>query len=168
MLLAVDTHYRGGEAHTVAISFAEWGPATIDAVQKEVMSVPAAYEPGAFYLRKLPCILHLLERLTLESIEAIVVDGYVFLDDAGRPGLGARLYEALERRIPVVGVAKTHFATVHRMAREVRRGRSVRPLYITAAGMDVDEAAACVARMHGQNRIPDLLKQLDRLTKEGR
>ncbi len=40
-----------------------------------------------------------------------VIDGYVWLDDQGKKGLGARLYDALDAQIPVIGVAKTLFAT---------------------------------------------------------
>lgn len=166
MLLAVDTHYAGGKAHTVALLFEDWQAAAPAQVREEVIETPAAYEPGAFHKRELPCILHLLGGVALTGVGAIVVDGYVHLDDARRPGLGARLHEALNGRIPVVGVAKTHFATVHGIAREVRRGTSQRPLYVTAAGMDVAVAAACVARMHGTHRIPDLLKLLDRLSRK--
>ena len=39
----------------------------------------------------------------------MIIDGYVWLDAHHRPGLGAILHEALTRRVPVVGVAKTMF-----------------------------------------------------------
>jgi hypothetical protein len=35
-----------------------------------------------------------------------------------------------------------------------------------AMEMDVDEAANCIKAMHGQSRIPDLLKYVDKKTKE--
>ena len=47
----------------------------------------------------------------------------------------------------------------------VFRGRSSRPLYVTAAGMTVTEAAAVVSEMAGQFRIPGALKLADRLAR---
>ena len=88
------------------------------------------------------------------------------LDDAGSPGLGAHLYRALDGRIPVIGVAKTNYASVHLAKAEVLRGDSARPLYITAMGIDLAQAAGHIHAMHGAYRLPDLLKELDGLTKE--
>jgi deoxyribonuclease V len=92
--------------------------------------------------------------------EAIVVDGYVWLGPERRPGLGARLFEALAGASAVVGVAKApFFGTV---AAPVRRGHSQRPLWVTAAGIEDRDAAAHIESMHGQFRIPTLLKAVDR------
>src|ERR1700743_3103125 len=44
-----------------------------------------------------------------EELAMIVIDGYVDLDPAGRPGLGAHVHT--EYGVPVIGVAKTPFAT---------------------------------------------------------
>jgi deoxyribonuclease V len=166
MILAVDTYYTDDRAHTVAVLFEAW----TDARPTEVISAwregIAAYEPGQFYKRELPCILDLLRQVDLSPLEAIVIDGFVVLDDAGSPGLGAHLYEALEKRVPVIGVAKTNFATIHAAKIEVLRGDSVRPLYITATGMDLALAADHIRAMHGAYPLPDLLKALDQLTKE--
>jgi deoxyribonuclease V len=123
----------------------------------------AAYAPGSFYVRELPCLLAALGALQ-QKPDVVVVDGYVWLDAAGRKGLGAHLYDALEHRIPVVGVAKTAFAGAA-FARHVRRGRSQRPLYVTAAGLPVDDVAARVQAMAGPNRIPTLLGDADRLAR---
>jgi len=114
----------------------------------------------------LPCVLSLLDKLNLEHVEAIVIDGFVYLDDEGKLGLGGHLYEALDGKIPIVGVAKTNFATIEKEKRVLLRGESVRPLFVTAIGMDLDEALKAVASMHGAFRIPTLLKQLDTYTKE--
>jgi deoxyinosine 3'endonuclease (endonuclease V) len=90
------------------------------------------------------------------------VDGYVVLGT--RPGLGSHLFEALDGRIPVIGVAKSEFAGSD--AARVSRGRSGRPLFITAVGMSVETAAACIQAMHGPYRIPTLLRHVDRLARE--
>jgi deoxyribonuclease V len=78
-------------------------------------------------------------------------------------GWGAHLHEA--RGIPVIGVAKTHFATAVD-AVEILRGTSRTPLYVSAAGIDVTTAANWIAAMHGLHRLPTLLKQVDRLARE--
>jgi deoxyribonuclease V len=45
----------------------------------------------------------------------------------------------------------------------VMRGGARRPLFVTAAGMNVDTAAAHILNMHGAHRIPSILKRVDRL-----
>jgi deoxyribonuclease V len=93
------------------------------------------------------------------------VDGYADLDPAGRPGLGAHAHA--EFGVPVIGVAKTAFRTATH-AVPVVRGGSARPLFVTAAGMSADEAAALVAGMAGRFRLPDALRRADALARTGR
>lgn len=166
MLLALDTYYFANMAKTVAILFHDWSDARVQQTYSEVLDGVADYEPGSFYKRELPCILSLLRQIDLSSISAIIIDGFVFLDDAGSPGLGAHLYQSLNGKIPVIGIAKTNFATVHTHKRALYRGESKRPLFISAIGMDVDKATANVQRMHGPHRIPTLLKELDGWTRQ--
>jgi deoxyribonuclease V len=90
------------------------------------------------------------------------VDGYVLLGP-NRPGLGARLFEALGNSIPVIGVAKTYFQGSR--AASVRRPGSDRPLFVTAVGVDLGLAAEQIARMHGPFRIPTLLRRVDQLAR---
>ena len=94
----------------------------------------------------------------------IIIDGYVWLGDEFHPGLGAYLYEALGRVTVVIGVAKAHFQEGPAV-RAVKRGASSRPLYVTAAGIDLNEAAQSVVELHGEFRIPTLLKRVDRLSR---
>jgi hypothetical protein len=63
-----------------------------------------------------------------------------------------------------VGVVKTPFRTATHAA-QVLRGRSGRPLYVTAAGMPIADAARLVAEMAGSFRMPDALKLADRLAR---
>ena len=91
----------------------------------------------------------------------IIIDGYVWLDANHRPGLGAILHEALGKRVPVVGVAKTVFGDALSWCIPVVRGVSRRPLFVTAAGINAEEAAKGVHTMHGLHRIPTLLKLVD-------
>ena len=61
-------------------------------------------------------------------------------------------------------MAKTAFLGASHAAR-VQRGGSSRPLYVTAAGMTVAEAAVLVREMAGYFRLPDALKLADRLAR---
>lgn len=101
----------------------------------------------------------------MRDISLIVIDGFVYLDGDGRYGFGGHLYERLERGVQVVGVAKSPFKGSCKLVREICRGCSKRPLFISAIGMDVDEAARLVKGMSGEFRLPSLLKILDDETK---
>ena len=126
----------------------------------------AEYVSGEFYRRELLCLLAALEKVA--QTPEIIVDGYVWLGsdararlEKGKPGLGAKLFEALEGKVAVVGVAKTRYAGAD--ALEVLRGSSASPLFVSAAGMDALEAAENVRRMHGPHRLPTLLTRVDHL-----
>lgn len=158
-----DVDYRADHAQAACVVADAWDAAA--AVERRVTRVEpvAPYEPGAFFKRELPCLLAVLRTLDA-PVDLVVVDGYVWLDAHERKGLGAHLHEALERRIPIVGVAKTSFAG-SAFAVEVRRGESDNPLYVTAVGLDAEAAAHQVARMHGAHRVPTLLREVDRLAR---
>ncbi len=124
------------------------------------MVVP--YQPGEFYLRELPPLRTVLRGV--RGLGLLVVDGYVDLDPSGRPGLGAQAHA--ESGVPVVGVAKTAFRTAtHAVA--VLRGGSARPLFVTAAGMPVNNAADLVRHMAGRSRLPGALRRADDLARTG-
>ena len=167
MLLAIDVHYSPQSAKTVGVFFT-----LEDASPQQVLTrvhegeIPA-YVPGAFYKRELPRILELLEAVALEPLEAIIVDGHVFVDNDKSPGLGGHLWEALDGKIPVIGVAKSTFKKNEQTVIPVLRGDSNQALFVSAIGMDAQKAADWIREMHGPYRIPSLLKELDRLTKEG-
>ena len=72
----------------------------------------------------------------MSELTIFIVDGYVWLGDESHPGLGGHLYAALDRKIQVVGVAKTHF---------------------------VGAAPVNVQAMHGAHRLLTLLKRVDAL-----
>jgi deoxyribonuclease V len=166
MILALDVAYTDDtQGYAVAVAFAEWGAAVPAATYAATVSPIAAYEPGAFYKRELPCLIAVLTQVDLGEVDCVVVDGYVTLGAEQRPGLGQHLHAALGGRVPVVGVAKTRFAGVAPQVVPVRRGQSQNPLYITSKGLPVAEAAQLVASMHGEYRFPTLLKLLDDLTK---
>jgi len=120
------------------------------------------YQPGEFYRRELPCLLDAIERAP-HPPKTIVVDGYVWLDVDLKEGLGGKLYQALNGKCEVVGVAKNHFRGAP--AVEIFRGQSKRPLYVTSAGMELEKAVECIGRMHGTNRIPFHLKRHDQIAR---
>ncbi len=161
-IVAFDVYYlEDGRASAAAVVFTDFGDSAPAAEYHRMLSRSSAYVPGAFYRRELPAILALLENITT-PLETLIVDGYVRLGP--RPGLGWHLFDALESKIPVIGVAKSRFAGAP--AHEVYRGASRRPLYVTAAGMTVERAAANIQSMHGAHRIPTLLQRVDRLARE--
>jgi deoxyribonuclease V len=159
---AFDVHYlKNGRASAAAVLFHDFGDPAPAAEFHCMHPDAAAYVPGAFYQRELPAILALLEQIPL-PLDALIVDGYVRL--GSRPGLGWHLFEALGGKIPVVGVAKSRFPGAN--ARKVCRGGSRKPLYVTAAGVDIQTAADNIRMMHGPHRIPTLLRHVDRLARE--
>lgn len=164
MILAVDVHYAEPGATAAGVLFDDWTAESPSGVVVSRFAEVASYAPGAFYRRERPCILGLLREHALQP-DTIVVDGHVFLDDAGRPGLGKHLFDALDGRVPVIGVAKTAFVGLggHH---EVLRGGGARPLYVSAAGIDLETAKAHIRAMHGTHRIPTLLKAVDRLCRD--
>lgn len=167
MILAFDTYYdTTGKAKTVCLAFEHWKDMQPFAVHTACKEHVAEYTPGEFYKRELPCILDLFATLPYEDLEAIIVDGFVFLDDDGKLGLGGHLYQALNEKIPVIGVAKTNFASIDQLKKPVLRGESQKPLYVTAIGIDIETAAQQVKAMAGDYRFPTLLKELDQLTKQ--
>ena len=165
MIVAIDVYYQDEKAIVAAILFHFWDApkAAEEWVIETKIDCVAEYEPGQFYKRELPCILSLLETLK-QFPDIIVIDGYVTLGQDEKPGLGKRLYEAIDGKAIVIGVAKTRFQDTPEST-EVYRGDSKRPLYVTAIGIELSKAKGFIQDMHGEHRIPVLLKQVDRLTK---
>ena len=166
MILAFDTYYFQDKARTVCLQFETWEDKQSYKIYTETADKVEEYTSGEFYKRELPCILSLIDKIEIHKIEAIVVDGFVILDDEKKPGLGAFLYTRLEEKIPIIGVAKNNFLKIKKEKRKVYRGISKKPLYVTSIGINVDIAAEKIKSMDGEFRMPTLLKQLDRLTKE--
>ena len=137
---AVDVHYLStGGAWAAAIVAADAAFAQVLAERTALVSRVPPYRPGEFYLRELPPLRAVLDDLS--GLGLLVVDGYADLDPGGRPGLGAHAHA--EFGIPVIGVAKSRFRTATH-AVPVLRGSSVRPLFVTAAGMPAADAADLV------------------------
>jgi deoxyribonuclease V len=161
VIAVTDVHYpASGGARAAAVLSRDPRFEHVVAERVAEIATVADYQPGRFYLRELPPLLAVLKDLDLSML---LVDGYVDLEPGGRrPGLGAHCHTALG--VPVIGVAKTRFqSAVH--ALEVRRGAAIRPLWVTAVGLDLADAADLVTRMAGPFRLPDAIKRVDALAR---
>ena len=169
MFACLDVDYSSARTCAACVLFARWNSSkpTAELLARLNSEDAAGYIPGAFYERELPALLAVLDKLpfTVDALDALVVDGYVWLGH-GRPGLGHYLFEATQRRVPVIGVAKNAFAD-NGVALPLLRGGSQTPLYVTAIGIDALEARQAIARMHGEHRLPTLLRWVDRACRRG-
>lgn len=172
MYACIDVDYRPHadapereQAVAACVEFQHWTDAV--GVAEHVRLIPEVepYVSGQFYKRELPCALAVLGDLAWAP-ELVVIDGYVHLDDHGQPGFGVYLWRALGEQTPVIGVAKNRFRS-NPGAIEVLRGESNSPLFITAIGIEIHQAAEHVCVMHGRFRLPTLLKRVDRLCRDG-
>lgn len=161
-IVAIDVQYTRETAVIGAVMFGMWQQEMSDAEWLCSLEGVEPYTAGRFYRRELPCLLSALER-SPRTPHQVVIDGYVWLSNDGRPGLGAHLFKELGGKVPVVGVAKTMFKSAP--AVRLLRGKSRSPLFVTAEGCDPIAAAAHVSVMAGQHRIPTLLKRADQLAR---
>jgi deoxyribonuclease V len=163
MIACVDVHYQHTRAVAAGIAFRDWLDDSIVAERVVSLDDIQPYRSGQFFIRELPCLLAVLQ--VLPPVQIVLIDGYVWLDE-NRPGLGAYLYESFDGRVQVIGVAKTRYSGADDM-QKIERGNSKRPLYISAVGLSVTQAAEHVYSMHGPYRIPTLLKRVDLLSRAG-
>lgn len=160
MILAIDVHYTDTTAVTAGVLYESCGsPAPTQEYISKIANVEP-YESGSFYKRELPCILTLLNEHSLAP-DSIVIDGYVFLDGDRKPGLGKYLHDTLGGQVVVVGVAKTPYPDISD-DHKIYRGKSKTPLYVTTTS-DLAVAKKDIVCMHGEFRIPTLLKLADQL-----
>ena len=159
MIVALDVHYDD-KSRAAAVVFEDWPDAKpVSEYIAEIDDVEE-YIPGEFYKRELPCLLAVLGQVK-EPISTLIIDGYVNLGD--KPGLGMHLWDSIGQMYPVIGVAKSRFHGAKPV--EVLRGLSKEPLYITAVGIDEEEAANSIKKLHGEFRIPTLLKKVDKMSR---
>ena len=163
MILALDVAYDSRDGIVGMVEFETWSAEEANYCGAIRSRVESEYVPGEFYKRELPC---LLKALTFRSseYECIVIDGFVHLEGKGCIGLGRHLYEAIRGCTPVVGVAKNSLKIAKHYI-PVCRGRSLKPLFVSAIGMRTPEAASRIKGMAGAYRIPKMLKLVDQLTK---
>ncbi len=165
MIQAIDVHYKKKYAKAVGVLF-DWDDETPKEIITTIVKEVAEYESGQFYKRELPCILELLKQIDLDKVEYIIVDGHVYVNNDKTLGLGGHLHHSLKEKIPVIGVAKNSFINTEKVSFPIYRGESRQPLFVSAIGTDIDEMSNKIKNMRGNFRIPTILKELDRLTKE--
>lgn len=163
MIACIDVSYQETTALVACVVIESWCDACPTHAQSLTMPSNEEYVPGEFYRRELPCIERIIAALPAPP-NIVVVDGFVWLNENEKPGLGAYLFRSLNCKTPVVGVAKSPFPTAT-SAKPLLRGTSGNPLFIDAAGVAVEQAVEWVQSMHGAHRIPTVLKLVDRMSK---
>lgn len=163
MIVAIDVHYKENSATCVAVLF-NWEDQLPQKVVVENLEGFHEYIPGEFYKRELPCILTLMKKKELHDVQVLIVDGHVYTTSETF-GLGGYAWEALEKKIPVIGVAKRSFHSNKETVVEVLRGGSKNPLYVSAIGMELSKAVGFIQNMKGNYRMPTILTELDKVTK---
>ncbi len=158
MIFCLDAAYSGEMAVGCALCLESVDSSAYEEVYSCTSDSVAPYRPGSFYLRELPVLLKVMRQAALVP-SLLIVDGYVYLPGP-RPGLGMHLFHAFHEKIPVIGIAKNPFRG-HDSCEEVFRGKSRRPLYVTAAGLEDFLAADMVRQMSGRFRIPDMVRACD-------
>ena len=114
MIIAFDTYYYEGYSYTVGGVFESWLSSDVSYyVTSKRECIDAEYKSGELYKRELPCIMQCLSMVNLDSIDTIIVDGFVWLSEDGKEltkGLGARLDDAIQQLYcsikSIIGIAK--------------------------------------------------------------
>lgn len=163
MILAIDIHYTQNSGFAAGVTFEDWQSQNASGEFFNRTDKIENYVSGEFYRRELPCILNLLNEHHLQP-STIIVDGYVFLDNHQKPGLGKRLHDALENDIAIIGVAKKEIVGISEDTK-IYRGKSQQPLFITTTEKNLTHAKNNIVNMFGEYRIPYLLKQADQLSR---
>lgn len=161
MKAAIDVHYETDRSIAACVIFKEWQDSIPCDFKRIVLPRAREYYPGRFYIRELPCILAVVER-TEYPLDTIIIDGYVHLKKG--KGLGMYLFESLTYRPSVIGVAKSPLKIADHFM-PITRGKSRRPLFISSIGCPVEYAASSIASMHGDFRVPTILKLADNLAR---
>jgi deoxyribonuclease V len=164
MKAALDVYYQSNSSTAACVVFENWQDSRPTEIIQTVLPSTPPYCAGRFYLREFPCLLSVLEQAD-RRFETLVIDGYVHLKDHVGKGLGTHLFESLWYSPAVIGVAKKPLKVADHFV-PINRGRSSRPLFVSAMGCSVDRAARSISRMHGPYRIPTLLKLTDQTARK--
>jgi len=164
MLLALDVFYLQDRAKAVGVLFKGENSEPEKVIIEFIKDVDE-YIPGEFYKRELPCIKAVLDKVSLKELSAIIVDGHIYIDNEKNRGLGAHVWHLLGGTIPIIGVAKNAFFNNKEIVYELSRGNSNKPLFISSIGIELRDAVQLINEMHGNYRMPTILKELDRITK---
>jgi deoxyribonuclease V len=160
---ALDVYYEIHRAMAACVVFDNWQDQIPMQLFRTLVPTVRQYHPGRFYERELPCLLAVLQQVD-QAFETIIIDGFVHLRAEVGKGLGLHLSESLPYVSTVIGVAKNPLRVAERFV-PIIRGHSKKPLFVSAIGCSLDNAAQSIASMHGSNRIPTLLKYADQLAR---
>lgn len=176
MIVAFDTYYYNGFSYTVGGVFKSWGDKEVSYFVTSIRTcIDAEYKPGELYKRELPCIMQCLSLLNIDTIETIIVDGFVWLSEDGKTltkGLGAHLQDAIlakyNTKKTIVGIAKNRYHVNIPECVDIERGLvSAKPLFVTCSETCFTEHYAThIKIMHGDYRMPSLIKAVDSKTRE--
>jgi deoxyribonuclease V len=176
MIVAFDTYYYNGFSYTVGGVFRSWGDKEVSYFVTSIRTcIDAEYKPGELYKRELPCIMQCLSLLNIDTIETIIVDGFVWLSEDGKTltkGLGAHLQDAIfakyNTKKTIVGIAKNRYHVDIPECVDIERGLvSSKPLFITCSETCFTKHyAAHIKIMHGDYRMPSIIKAIDSKTRE--
>lgn len=165
--LILDVYYRDIDNQTIAtvagIRFTGIENHIILNEYKTIIYDVEPYQSGYFYKREMPCLLSLINQIE-EPFDVIIIDGYVYLDGLNKAGLGKYLYDNLSCKKPIVGIAKKHFYDIPQDY-AIYRSTSKQPLYITCIDFDIEIAKNFVSSLQGKYRIPDIINQVDKLSR---
>lgn len=176
MIVAFDTYYYNGFSYTVGGVFKSWGDKEVSYYATSIRTcIDAEYKPGELYKRELPAIMQCLATLNIDTIDTIIVDGFVWLSEDGKTlikGLGARLQDAIYNKYntkkTIVGIAKNRYHVKIPECVDLERGLvTAKPIFITCSESCLTEHyASQVKVMHGDYRIPSIIKAVDSKTRE--
>ncbi|SDR16149.1 Endonuclease V [Thermostaphylospora chromogena] len=176
----LDVGYGAGDEVTGAVVVLDAG--TLQVVDRAVVRERARfpYVPGLFAFRELPPLLAALERLRITP-ELLICDGYG-LAHPRRFGLACHL--GVLTGLPTVGVAKTAFVGRYDtpapergawtpivldgevVGRALRTRDGVKPVFVSQGHrVGLETACAHVLRLAPRYRIPEPIRQADRLSR---
>ncbi|WP_298515826.1 endonuclease V [uncultured Kordia sp.] len=164
MIAAIDIHYKETYAKAVCVVF-NWEDETPQQIYTDIITEVEPYIPGEFYKRELPCIVKVLQQVPLDTLEAIIVDGHVFVHNDKKYGLGGYVWEAFDKKIPIIGIAKKSFIHTEKVATPIKRGSSESPLFVSCIGIDKETVLDNIKLLHGSHRMPTILKLVDSISR---
>lgn len=175
MILALDSYYNNDVCNTSLVIFENIHSSSPVYTDTIYTAVTAEYIPGQFYKRELPGIIQILDKLMDEhpeywnNIDVIITDSFLRLKTETDEwnGLGMHLYDYLAcKNQPkiIYGVAKSKFGKCDEISETITRGSSNTPLYVQSTD-DMHHAAEQIKNMHGEFRMPTMLKLVDSLSR---
>ena len=162
MILAFNTYFYDGYSYTVCGVFEAW---TSERVKFYVMSRSVLTHDGE---SDISCITKCMSYIDMSCVTSIIVYGFSWISDENGnqiAGFGKKVQNEVLRKyrhnISVIGISKSAPQFEIPSCREVLRGGSMSPLYITCTETEfTTHYAFHVKQMYGEKRMPDILKNV--------